>query len=289
MSNLKNIRSRLRSVENIKKITDTMERVAAARLRQAQEKAEQSRPYIQKMQQILEKIAETEVIHPLFEPRVVKKIGVIIVTADKGLCGAYNTNIIHKANAFLKKYEPEQIELILVGRKAIDYYSRRNYTIKYELPGWAENLSFHNVALFSDQLVNRFLSKKTDEVWLIYTHFVSVMQTSVVIEKFLNIGKNLFEKKKEAKDPSTKKSENYIFEPGPTEILSDILPRYCVTRIQTVFYESYASELAARIMAMQTASKNSEEMIEDLTMIKNKTRQRDITREMIEITSASNL
>ena len=131
----------------------------------------------------------------------------------------------------------------------------------------------------TDELVNYFMHGKMDEIWLIYTHYISVMNRKVIVEKFLNIGK-----------PKTeKKALNYIFEPNPPEIYSDILPRYCVTRLHTALQESYASELAARIVAMQTASKNSKEMINDLTLVRNKVRQEGITREIIEISSSQRL
>lgn len=300
MSTLRDIRQRLRSIENIKKITDTMERVAAARLRHAQAKAEQSRPYISKMKDILEKVASTEISHPLFEQREAKKIGVVIIAADRGLSGSYNANVFATADDFLKKYNPEQVELFLFGRKAIDYYHRRQWKVHDRYPNWADHTSIHQVSIFSDQLVNAFLSHQLDEVWLIYTQYISVMRRHVSVEKFLNIGKDEFEHKY-VKPPKGKKRErevapppkalthslNYIFEPSADEVLGQILPRYCMTRIQTALFESHASELAARIVAMQTASKNSEEMITDLTLVKNKTRQRDITREMIEITSGS--
>lgn len=144
-----------------------------------------------------------------------------------------------------------------------------------------EKRSLDEINDFSNHLVRWYLSGEFDEIWLIYTHYISVMNRRVHVEKFLNIGKLNTE-------PDAAKSvSNYIFEPNPEEILSEILPRYCFTRIETALYEAYASELAARIVAMQTASQNSKEMITELTLFKNKTRQRDITKEMIEIITAS--
>lgn len=282
MSTLKEIRQHLKSIENIKKITDTMERVAAARLRQAQANAEQSRPYIAKLKEILEKVAASDVTHPLFEKREVKRTGLIVISADRGLSGSYNSNIFVAADKFLKSYAPEQVDLILLGRKAIEYYSRKKWNIRYQVTHGIENRSVHDTTIFSNQLVNWFLEGELDEIWLIYTHYVSVMHRNIVLEKFLNIGRCQVTHKETARI-----SVSYIFEPDPIEILSAILPRYCMTRIQTALYEAYASELAARIVAMQTASKNSEEFINQLTLVKNKTRQRDITREMIEITAGA--
>ncbi len=279
MSSLRDIRRQLRSIENIKKITDAMERVAAARLRKAQAKAELSRPYVVKMKEVLENLADTQATHPLFEQRAVKKIALVVMSADRGLCGSFNTNIINAAETFLKKYQPEQVDLILVGRKAIEHFRRKKWKVRREVTKWTDKVPFHEIHEFSDFLVHGFIKHEFDEVWLIYTHYISIMRRKIIVEKFLNIGKPRLDQ--------VKMHANFIFEPDPDEILAEALPRFCVTRIQTILYESYAAELAARILAMQTASKNSEEMITHLTLVKNKMRQRDITREMIEISSGA--
>lgn len=279
MSTLRDIRNRLRSAENIKKITDAMERVAAARLRRAQAKAEQSRSYTSSLKEVLENLAAAESSHPLFEQRQVKKIGLVVITADRGLSGSYNTNLLSAADKFLKNYRADQIELIVLGRKAIDYYRRKNWQVRYQLAEWGGKITFHDIKVFSNQLVNWFLAGEFDEIWLIYTHYINIMNNKILVEKFLNIGK-----------PTTEKPTaylDYIFEPSLEEILAELLPRYCVTRIQSALNEAYASELASRIMAMRAASKNSEEMIDTLTLMRNKMRQRDITREMIEISSGA--
>lgn len=285
MNSLRDIRQRLRSVENIKKITDTMERVAAARLRHAQIQAEQSRPYITKLRHILEKVAATDVSHPFFEQREVKKIAVVIVSSERGLSGSYNTNIFSAADSFLKNYSHDQVELILLGRKAADYYNNKHWPVRLQINQLVEKRVLDDIKELSDHLVHWYVTGDFDEIWLVYTHYITVMRRQVRVEKFLNIGKQLLH------NPLDKEEEkialNYIFEPSPEEILNEILPRYCFTRIETAIYEAYASELGARIVAMQTASKNSKEMITELTLIKNKTRQRDITREMIEISTGA--
>lgn len=277
MSSLIDIRRRLRSVENIQKITNAMERVAAARLRRAQAKAEQSRPYVSKMKGILEKLSTTEFSHPLLEQRQVKKTAVIVIAADRGLSGSYNSNVLQAADTFLKKYNKDNVELLLFGRKALEHYGHKNWKISHQMKEWGGKITFHEIEIFTNHVVDWFLTGKYDEIWLIYTHYISVMNRKIIIEKFLNIGK-----------PEGSKIErlNYIFEPDPGEIYEQLLPRYCITRLQTAFFEAYASELAARIVAMQTASKNSENMIKDLTLIRNKVRQEGITREIIEITAA---
>lgn len=276
MSSLRDIRRHLRSIENIKKITDAMERVAAARLRRAQLQAEQGRPYTLKMKEVVENIAGSEYCHPLFEPRPVKRSALIVIAADRGLSGSYNSNILHAAERFLKNYRKDQINLFLFGRKAVDFFKNKEWPIDYERIDWGGKISTHEIKIFSDQLVNGFLSEKFDEIWLIYTHYINVMHNQVVIEQFLHIP---------GKPPTQQKRiyNNYIFERSPEELIGGLLPLYCVTRLQTAFHEAYASELASRIIAMQTASKNSKELIEALTLKRNKLRQENITKELIEI------
>lgn len=279
MTSIRDIRRQLRSIENIKKITDAMERVAAARLRRAQAQVENATPYVTKLKEMLADLASGELESPLFEQRDVKKTGVVIIAADKGLSGPYNTNVLSAADKFLKKYSKENVELLLFGKKAVEHYRRRPWDIRFELSDWGGKITLHDIQTFSSQAVSWFLDGTYDEVWLIYTHYISIMKREVMVEKFLNIGKPQTEKKKT--------NINFIFEPGPTEILDELLPRYCMTLVQMALYEAYASELAARIVAMQMASRNSEEMIHHLTLVRNKLRQGNITREMIEITSGA--
>ncbi|MBA3237222.1 MAG: ATP synthase F1 subunit gamma [Parachlamydiaceae bacterium] len=278
MNTLRDIRRRLKSAENIKKITDAMERVAAARLRRAQELAENARPYAKKMKEMVEALAlGSESQHPLFKNREVKNRALIIVSADKGLSGPYNSNILAAADSFLKKYPSNNTALILFGKKAIDYYQNKPWKINFKRPDWAGKIKLDEIQEFSTQLIEHFLAQKFDEVWLLYTHYVSVANREVILSKFLAIEKPLNELSEE--------KLNYIFEPSAAEIFPVLLSRYCAIRLREALYEAYASELAARIMAMQMASKNSEEMMGVLTRIRNKVRQEGITREMIEISS----
>lgn len=274
MATLREIRKRLRSVENIKQITKTMEMVAAARLRKAQAKAEQSRPYIIKMKDILQKLASSAGgKQPLMEQRQVKKTGLFIVAADKGLCGSYNTNVFTAADKFLKKYQPENIELVLMGRKAIDHYNKRGWKIRHQFSLEGEKHDIGHVKELAHELIGWFLSRELDEIWIVYTRFVSIMSRKVMVEKILNIT-----------PPETAiPSSNYIFEPSPEDIFAEALPHYFVSKLNTVFDEAYASELASRIISMRTATKNAEEMIYDLTLTRNKVRQAGITKEMLEI------
>jgi len=281
MATLRDIRKRIRSVENIKQITRAMEMVAAARLRKAQAKAEQAQPYASKMRQILENLAtaSSEFTHPLYQQREVKRTGVVVIAADRGLCGSYNSNIFQVADRFLKRAGQDKVELIVVGRKAVEFYRRRKWTIKKRVPEWGGKITFQQTKNLTHELVDWFITGELDEIWLVYTHFISIPSRKVVLEKFLNIEKPKSEERKIITD--------YIFEPDPAEIYAEILPRYCVTKIQTVLAEAFASELAARMISMGAATKNAEEMIENLTLVRNKVRQAAITKEMLEITSGA--
>lgn len=277
MTTLRDIRRRLQSVENVKKITDAMERVAAARLKRAQSKAEQSRPFAKKLTEILQNLSSGNSSHPLFEKRKVKKTGVVIFSADRGLSGSYNATLLSKADEFLKNYKKSNVELILLGRKAIEHYKRSGFPIRHEKQEWGGKIKLAEIQELTDLITKSFLSGELDEIWLIYTSYISIFNRKVTIEKFLNI----------AKPENEKPPSNYIFEPNEEEILHAILPRYLLVKIQAAFHEAYASELSARIIAMRMASKNSSDMIQRLTLVRNKVRQASITKEMIEISSGA--
>ncbi len=281
MPSLKDIRTRIHSVDNIQKITKTMEMVAAAQLRKAQLKAEQSRPFAVKLKQILDHVSQSDFSHPLLGKKTKSnKTGLIIVGSDRGLCGSYNTNIFLKADKFLKNFkkDKEQIELIPIGRKVVEHYQREKWPIKHSIIGW-ERLSYHDVRLLANRLIGWYLAEDFDEIWLLYTHYVNVLSRQIILEKFLPIERTSNKPEQPHLD--------FIFEPNPKAIYDEILPLYCVTKIQTVLHEAYASELGARIFSMKSATKNAIDMIERLTLERNKIRQASITREIAEITSGA--
>jgi F-type H+-transporting ATPase subunit gamma len=279
MATLREIRRKLHSVKNIQKITQAMEMVAASRLRRAQAKAEMSRRYYIKLEEILHQLvtAATDFVHPLINSRKVKKSAFVVIAGDRGLCGAYNHNVFSTTEKRLKDTETNQVELILVGRKAIDYFTGKKWKIGDKISEWGGKISYHQIDEFTHTIINRYLAGDYDEVWLIYTHFITISARKVMVEKLLNIDKQNLEEK--TTPPS------YIFEPNTEEIFAEILPRYCTTKVQSALNEAYASELSARIFSMRAATKNAEEMIEKLTLVRNKIRQSSITRELIEITS----
>lgn len=284
MATLREIRRQLESTANIRKITQAMEMVAASRLRKAQAKAEQARPYAEKLGLILENLiaanGTADFVHPLIQKREpIKKRGFIIIAGDRGLCGSYNQSIFSTAENLLKKHQAEESELFLFGRKAIEYFSSRPWRIKQKIPDWTGKITYHQIEGFTKGMIKAYLSHQLDEVWLIYTHFINMGARKIIVEKFLNIESPEIEEKDIFRGT--------IIEPSPQEIYKDILPRSLITQMQTALYESEASELAARIIAMKAATKNADERKEQLTLTRNKLRQANITRELIEIISCA--
>ena len=293
MPTLRDLRRRIKSVQGTQQITKAMEMVSAAKLRKAQTKLESSRPYASKMQAMLDNLTQRTVSlsHPLFEKREVKKVGLVVITADRGLCGSYNHNVIHQADKFLKKYDKDKIALITVGKKGYTYYSKRPWEIMLKYPDLGGNLIWTQVKNITNQLVNLFLSGEVDEIYFIFTKFLSAVSYKVTTEKFLNIESQASSQK--AGSASGGKAESketyvdYIFEPDPQSIFGNLLPNYCMTRVQMVLAESFASEHGSRMISMGAATKNAEEMIEHLTLVMNKLRQATITKEMLEITTGA--
>ena len=281
MQALREIRRRIRSVENTKQITKALEMVAAARLKKAQAKAESSRPYAKKLGHLMENLslASGVISHPLFEKREeVKKIALVIITSDRGLCGSYNSNIFKAADNFLRRYDHNKVILVIAGRKGFNYYKKKDWEIRYKYSGLETKMSFSELKSLTNQITGLFLSREVDEVFLLYTKFVNSLVQKVALENFLNI---------EPEEIKEKEEIDYIFEPDAEKIFEVLLPRYCLNKIQTALLESQASEYGARMTAMSAATKNAEEMIEHLTLIRNKLRQASITKEMLEIASGA--
>jgi len=282
MPSLRDIRRRIRSVSGTQQITKAMEMVAAAKLRKAQSRVESSRPYASKMQSMLDNLtkAAATIVHPLFEKREVKKVALVIVSSDRGLCGSYNGNIIRAADEFLKKYEREKVALINIGKKGYTHYAKRPWEIRLKYLDLGGNLALSQVKAITSDLVNLYLSGETDEIYLLYTKFLSAMTYRVTLEKFLNIESQVEKEEKKA-------YLEFIFEPSAEKIFSSLLPNYCMTRVQMALAESFASEHGSRMISMGAATKNAEEMIEHLTLVRNKLRQASITKEMLEITTSA--
>ena len=282
MPSLRDIRRRIRSVEGTQQITKAMEMVAAAKLRKAQSRVESSRPYASKMQSMLDNLtkAAAAIVHPLFEKREVKRVALVVISSDRGLCGSYNSNVLRAADGFLKRCEREKVVLINVGKKGYTYYLKRPWEIRLRYLDLGGNLVLSQVKGITGDLVNLFLSGEVDEIYFLYTKFLSVMSYRVTLEKFLNIESQVEREEKEA-------YLEFIFEPGAENIFSSLLPNYCMTKVQMALAESFASEHGSRMISMGAATQNAEEMIEHLTLVRNKLRQASITKEMLEISTSA--
>jgi len=279
MSTLRDIKRRILSVKNTEQITKAMKMVAASKLRRAQDAILASRPYAHKMLEVLSSLAlrTNPHAHPLLQVREPKKVDLVVVTSDRGLCGAFNTNIIREAEQFMRKHPEWEFSLHLVGRKANDYFKRRNVTISKVSLNILSDVSFSHAAAVGGDMVESYLEEKFDQVFMVYNEFKSAIQQKVVVEQFLPI---------KPMDISEEDSPvEYAFEPSEDVLLEELLPRHINIQVYRVFLESVASEHGARMTAMEAASKNAGEMIEKLTLIYNRTRQAAITKELIEVVS----
>ena len=275
MASARDIRRRIKSVKNIQQITKAMKMVAAARLRRAQERAIASRPYTDKIKEVLTSVAANvrDASHPLLEVREVKQIGYLVLSADKGLAGAYSSNLMKEVLPQVRG--KDNAKLVTVGRKARDYFKRRGYTIDGEYTGFSEKPSYHNAVMLAQLMAEKFAAGEYDEIHLTYTHFYSPINqkpTTIKLLPVAGIGEG-------EQNPQTE----YIFEPSANEVLSLLLPRYLETVIYGALLQAAASELGARMTAMGSATDNAQELISKLTLNYNKVRQATITREISEI------
>ena len=296
MPSLIDLRRRIRAVKNTQQITKAMKMVAASKLRRAQERILGARPYAVQMQRVLGRVASRvdQSIHPLLTSRELtpeSRTLAIIVTADKGLCGSFNTNII-KAGATYVLGSAQTCTLGLVGRKGKEFFSRRGYEVMFEQVGIFQKLRFEDARAVAQTAMDAFLEGKVDRVMLVYNEFRSVMTQRVVVDQLLPIARADVE----ATGPDTapvpvggdpRAQIDYLYEPSPQEIFNQLLPRYVEVQVYRALLESNAAFYAAQMTAMDTATKNSAEMIANLTLYMNKVRQAAITREIIEVVSGA--
>jgi F-type H+-transporting ATPase subunit gamma len=266
-----------------------MKMVAASKLRRAQERITNARPYAIQMQRVLGSVASrvNTAVHPLL---TIREIGpdsrtlVIVVSGDKGLCGSFNTNVIKAAGALVVE-SPQQCELGLVGRKGRDYFARRGFKVAFEQIGIFQKLRFEDAKETAQMAVDAFVSGNVDRVMLVFNEFKSVMSQHVVIDQLLPIPRTEIEAASTSVDPGAQ--VDYLYEPSPQEIFNQLLPRYVEVQIYRALLESNGAFYAAQMTAMDTATKNSAEMIGSLTLYMNKVRQAAITREIIEVVSGA--
>ncbi len=284
MPSLIDLRRRRRSVQNTQQITKAMKMVSAAKLRRAQENALAARPYATLLREMMASILANEpedsaaLDHPLLERREEKRVSLLLLSGDKGLCGAFNGNIFRASQRFLTEHHGKQIELELIGKRGLDHYRRRDIAISGEWPNVFQRVEFETARKISAKAMERFTNEEVDSVYLLFNEFKSVLTQRVVLRRLLP-----------ADMPATDKStaREYIYEQPAADIFRNLLPKYVETNIYQAMLESGAAEHAARMTAMDSATRNAEEMIEKLTLHLNRVRQASITKELIEIVSGA--
>ncbi len=287
MPSLLDIRRRVRAVKSTQQITKAMKMVAASKLRRAQERIQQARPYASQMQRVLDSLASRvdPSSHPLLDERKVLRAGgrtlLIVITADRGLCGSFNTNVIKSSATFITENAGRQVVLGLVGRRGRDYYARRGFEVRYEQVNLFATLKFADAKAIAKAAIDAFVGGDVDSVRLVYNEFKSVMQQQVAVQQLLPIPRGTF-----AATDQTPAVE-YQYEPAPAELFKRLVPGHVEVQVYRALLESAAAEHAARMTAMDAATRNSAEMIEQLTLHMNKVRQAAITREIIEVVSGA--
>ena len=279
MASLKDLRRRIRATKSMQQIFKAMEMVAAAKLRRAQQRAQAASPYSAKISAMLENLASAaaDLEHPLFKAREVKVTALVLITADRGFAGPYNTAVLRVAEARLQAAVPGSVQCVVVGRKGRDYLRRRGYPVlaaHTDLPGEASLELARQITL---DLTERFIRGEVDRVEIMYTHFVNAVVRQVRTETFLPIGTGSASSGQSASSGST------IFEPDAESIFAELLPRYATAKLYASLADSLASEHSARMVAMGSARKNAGELVDSLTLTRNRLRQAAITREISEL------
>lgn len=289
MPSLLDMRRRIKSVKNTQQITKAMKMVAAAKLKRAQDRVTAARPYAQKMSEVLGNLSakiSADFSHPLLDERGDEKYLVVVVTADKGLAGAFNANVTKAAQVFLTENASKQIEMIPVGRKGRDFFKRRNSNIVEEYVGLtgAGRIEYSEASEIAQKVIKTFIEDESvDKVFVVFSEFKSVLSQKPVVEQLLPIPRNVSEETAETKQTQAE----YIYEQTPAEIFGKLLPKQIETQIYRAIIESIASEQGARMTAMDSASKNAGELISTLTLNMNRIRQAAITKEIIEVVSGA--
>ena len=293
MPNLLDIRRRIKSVKNTQQITKAMKMVSAAKLRRAQDRVVTARPFANKMAEVLGELAkrtDEDFHHPLLDLRGDERYLLVLITADKGLCGAFNTNLTKAAQNFIRENSDKSIEIMAIGRKGRDFFRNRRATIAGEYIGLTGKgrVEFSEALEVAREIIKTYTDDEgIDKVFLIYNEFKSVLSQRVVLEQLLPVSRAKEEEPVEAKSQQPVTLVDYIYEQPPEEMFSRLLPRLVETQIFRALLESVASEHGARMTAMDSASKNASELIETLTLNMNRIRQAAITNEIIEVVSGA--
>jgi F-type H+-transporting ATPase subunit gamma len=283
MPNLRDIRRRIRSVQSTQQITKAMKMVAAAKLRRSQERMIAARPYADKMLEVLNSLATRAAAseHPLLAERPLKKLHAVVITADRGLCGGFNTNIVRAAVGYLREREEEGVEVSVspVGRKARDAFRSRPYRRDGEWTGLTATGASLDAEAIGKRIVQAFCGEEYDAVVLVYNEFKSVIAQEIRVEQLLPIQRMTFREPEVVPD--------YIYEPAEKELFEVLLPKHVTVQVYRALVESAAAENAARMTAMEGATKNARDMIDKLTLYANRVRQAAITKEIIEVVSGA--
>jgi F-type H+-transporting ATPase subunit gamma len=289
MPSLLDIRRRVRAVKSTQQITKAMKMVAASKLRRAQERIQHGRPFASEMQRVLNSLAARidPALDPLLderrEPRAGGRSLLIVITADRGLCGSFNTNVIKAASVFITENPDRRVALGLVGRRGRDFFIRRDFEIRYQQVNLFSQLNLQHAREIAQVAMDAFTTYDVDSVHLVFNEFRSVLQQRVVVEQLLPIARL----KATIAEPGEVPSIHYLYEPDPVTLLKELIPIHVEVQVFRALLESNAAFYAAQMTAMDAATRNSGEMIEQLTLYMNKVRQAAITREIIEVVSGA--
>jgi F-type H+-transporting ATPase subunit gamma len=289
MPSLLDIRRRIRAVRSTQQITKAMKMVAASKLRRAQERVTNARPFAGEMLRVLNRLASRvdPAAHPLLDERAAAAGGrvlLFVITADRGLCGSFNTNVIKSSGNFIAENTGREIALGLIGRRGRDFFARRGFDVRYEQINLFAHLRFEDAQAIAKAGIEAFTGGSVDSVYLVYNEFKSVLQQRVVVERLLPIPRGALTAQDEG---AAQPQVDYLYEPAPGQILTDLLPSHVEVQVFRALLESAAAEHAARMTAMDAATRNSADMIDQLTLYMNKVRQAAITREIIEVVSGA--
>jgi F-type H+-transporting ATPase subunit gamma len=284
LASTREIRRRIRSVKNIAQVTKAMEAVSAAKMRKAQAQVLATRPYAQQAREVLSYIArltsaESD-LNPLIQPRPVKRVGILLITADRGLAGGFNANVLRFTAAFIRRQRSNgaEVEVVTIGRKGRDWLLRYDPVVRAEFTGMPDSPTTYHIGPIARLLIDDFSSGHFDEVYAIYTDFVNTLRQEPTAHKLLPI---------EPAEPSVNMAPDYTFEPNPEAVLNQVLYGFTEVQILQALYESLASEHSARMVAMRNATDAAGELIDTLTLTYNKARQEGITRELMDIIGGS--
>lgn len=284
MPSTREIRRRIRSVGNMQQITRAMEMVSAAKMRKAQQRVTASRPYSDQLRQIMSDLAtqqpdpEQLAQFPLLQKRPIRNVELIVITPDRGLTGALNTNILRRGSRYILEEAGASVQVIAAGKKARDYFVRTRQNVAAEFIGLGDNVALDEVRPIADIAIDDFVSGKVDAVFVVYSRFINTLVQRPEVVQILPV----------EPPPAHEGYSDYIFEPSPEEVLNNLLPRYVEVQLYQAILEGLASEHSARMVAMRSASDNAKEVQQELSLSYNKARQAQITREVSEIAAGAN-